>query len=693
MAKIIGHIREDQATYGEKRVLKTLASSLPADFYVYVECPLHDKDMERMPDFIVLTTFGVIVLEVKDWVWIIEADKSNVKIRTRKEKEHTHRNPVHIAREFAHILTQKLQQVPELRKNERKTKIPWGYAAVLPNLKPSIISRLRTVWGEPYVLALGDLGPSVVTKRLKATIPSYINYNLCREDICYVKSVIYPVVVFNQDDYRTQVLDEIQEEIVAEPPRVQIEKPTKPERAPALAEQSTLFTQEIQTKEPPIEESEDKPQALEGLMHNFSIRLVRGVAGSGKTLVLTQRAKYLAAQYPEWKIAVLTYNNRLTENLQASFKGVSNVKVTNFHKVCKILLDGYVEWRTPHNPDGWLNHNRKQWSVIQELGSDFVRDEIKWIKDIGIASRVDYLDVQRKGRGRGLQRERREQIYDVLESYATWLKINNSYDWGDVPHLVLKGIEAKEIEPETYDAVFIDEAQDFAPSWIEVVKCLLKPDSGLIFMTDDPSQSIYRYYSWQEKGIPVVGRTRWLRVPYRNTREIYQAAYEVIREDKVLKHNLEEQLGMTLEPDLNSAYLRSGPRPQMRGFRSPDAEFTFIRTQIEWLMQRGSDAREIAVLHRRKSGISKLQSALQGLGVEVSTFHALKGLEFEVVFLSQMQHTFPEGILNSEQSLSGERRLVYMAMTRARERLYLSYEGHWPKPLENICDYTDQAFA
>jgi len=74
MVQIFGYLREDAATHGEKLVFKKLSTSLPKDFYLYVECPLHDADMERMPDFIVLTNFGVIVLEVKDWVQIVEAD-------------------------------------------------------------------------------------------------------------------------------------------------------------------------------------------------------------------------------------------------------------------------------------------------------------------------------------------------------------------------------------------------------------------------------------------------------------------------------------------------------------------------------------------------------------------------------------------------------------------------------------------
>jgi superfamily I DNA/RNA helicase len=178
-------------------------------------------------------------------------------------------------------------------------------------------------------------------------------------------------------------------------------------------------------------------------------------------------------------------------------------------------------------------------------------------------------------------------------------------------------------------------------------------------------------------------------VPYRNTRQIYRAAYEVIREDEVLKRHLEDQLRIDLEPDMSSEYLRSGPRPSLHQFRSLNEELTFIRSEIEYLLQKGFDPRQIIVLHRRKSGVRKLERHIRGLDVEVSTFHAPKGLEYEVAFLSQMQSTFPREIERSEEALSGERRLVYMAMTRARERLYLNYEGHWPGPLEGVRQYVD----
>ena len=73
MAEVIGFLRED-ATYGEKATLKLLGKNLPKDFTVYVESPIHKKRDIRYPDFVVVTNYGVIVLEVKDWVTILNAN-------------------------------------------------------------------------------------------------------------------------------------------------------------------------------------------------------------------------------------------------------------------------------------------------------------------------------------------------------------------------------------------------------------------------------------------------------------------------------------------------------------------------------------------------------------------------------------------------------------------------------------------
>ena len=157
MAQVFGYLRDDRATHGEKLVLGKLDTSLPQDSCVYVECPLHDGNIERMPDFIVLTTFGVVVLEVKDWVQIIEADKFRAQVRTRSGRVDRHKNPVRVARDFALILAEQLKSVPQLLGERHRCKVPWGYAVVLPNLPMSTITQLRKPWGQAQVLGLSDL--------------------------------------------------------------------------------------------------------------------------------------------------------------------------------------------------------------------------------------------------------------------------------------------------------------------------------------------------------------------------------------------------------------------------------------------------------------------------------------------------------------------------------------------------------
>jgi len=77
--------------------------------------------------------------------------------------------------------------------------------------------------------------------------------------------------------------------------------------------------------------------------------------------------------------------------------------------------------------------------------------------------------------------------------------------------------------------------------------------------------------------------------------------------------------------------------------------------------------------------IALLQSEMEdrGRGVRIMTVHASKGLEFRAVFLPRLEEgVFPHhSALNNEEELEEERRLFYVAVTRAKEKLYLSYVG------------------
>lgn len=100
MAEVIGFLRDD-STYGEKQTLNLLRQNLPKEYTIYVETPIRKKREIRYPDFIILTNYGVIVFEVKDWHQVERADPSGVVVRTRHGQTRWESNPVSVAREYA----------------------------------------------------------------------------------------------------------------------------------------------------------------------------------------------------------------------------------------------------------------------------------------------------------------------------------------------------------------------------------------------------------------------------------------------------------------------------------------------------------------------------------------------------------------------------------------------------------------
>ena len=95
-------------------------------------------------------------------------------------------------------------------------------------------------------------------------------------------------------------------------------------------------------------------------------------------------------------------------------------------------------------------------------------------------------------------------------------------------------------------------------------------------------------------------------------------------------------------------------------------------------------------LIRRYQNFDQEITNLKGCDVNINTFHAYKGLEFDVVFLTQLQETAI--FRGTETEGSAERRLAYMAMTRARENLFMGYTGKLPKQYLSMQDYADIVF-
>ncbi len=293
MAEVKGFLRED-ATYGEIQVLKYLEQNLPKEYTVYVETPIHKKREIRYPDFTVVTNYGVVVLEVKDWVTLIgRADPTGVTVFTRNGESRWEKNPVNTARDMAITLSNEFNN--RWTKGKPGEAIPWGYAAVLINLKSSVITQLQSIWGEEFVLGKDDLDiPDLLLTRIKKTLSADRMRSLTSEELTFIRATIFPAVEFQIPGRPDIILDVQQEKLVSEP--LGQEQPPVSKRAKQIeqnARQEALF--EAMKAEKP---QEQLPPEGDRISQNVSIRLVRGFSGSGKTLVLIQRARFLAAQYP-----------------------------------------------------------------------------------------------------------------------------------------------------------------------------------------------------------------------------------------------------------------------------------------------------------------------------------------------------------------------------------------------------------
>ncbi len=708
MARIFGELRPN-ATYGERALLQAF-SSLPDSYTIWPELSIRDEH-EHSSDFVLFSPdLGVCLLEAKDWIDILEGDPDRLTIRMRDGRERTERNPLKGAREKALALARRLERKPALIRrsgmNQGKLVVPWAYAVAFPNLTRLLTSWLDDVLGDHWVIFQDDLGAGQLEHRLKS-LDWRRQAHLSDAQVDAVLDGIYP--------HRTKPLVHLTPE-ETDAVRSAVD-PVLIVEGPKGAELGVLDpVQEGTAKDGLFEEAGEPIDLLTDeeatVAQRLVVRLVRGVAGSGKTRVLIARAQYLAKAHPDWRILVVTFNEPLARRLRQAFRGQEDhIRATHFHQVCQERLAACGVWSDPlTDREGRLAYllNSRLSDLKDHFDARFLDAEIGWLKDTGCIDLERYLAVPRLGRARRLLREEREQVWRVFQAYQQNLQYRRLLDWEDVPLVTLAYLVDGRLPGDQYDAILIDEAQDFAPVWFEVLKKFLNPHTGVIFLAADATQRIYRRFTWRSLGLEVVGRSRVLSKSYRNTYEILRTAFELIRHDELLLKQLGDEEEELAPPDLDPAGMRHGPYPELRRFDGIPAERLFL---IEWVRAQiaaGTPPGEVAVFHRKRTGVEKYLAALRSAGIPainlkeegegtpddsviVSTIHLAKGLEYRAVYLGQLQELFkPDKYLPAGEYAhfrADELRLLYVGLSRAREQVCLTYEGALPADLAHLDEF------
>ena len=245
-----------------------------------------------------------------------------------------------------------------------------------------------------------------------------------------------------------------------------------------------------------------------------------------------------------------------------------------------------------------------------------------------------------------------------------------------------------------YDHVVVDEAQDFGPAELKLLRALTPAGDNDLFLCGDVGQRIYfPGFSWLSLGIDTRGRSSRLKLNYRTTEPIRRFA------DRLLPGTITGSDGELEARD--SISLLNGPDPEVRVCHSARDESKALGEWIKFLLDDGYKPNDIAIFARTDAlGSERAYPALTSLGlgahklsddepptgdaVFLGTMHRAKGLEFRAVaVMAAGDVAIPlRSVLDSledhgdrQEFIDQERRLLYVACTRARERLFLSCTG------------------
>jgi hypothetical protein len=245
-----------------------------------------------------------------------------------------------------------------------------------------------------------------------------------------------------------------------------------------------------------------------------------------------------------------------------------------------------------------------------------------------------------------------------------------------------------------FDAVLVDEGQDFDNDMLKVLMALLQPEKDLIIALDNYQDLYRRKASWSSLGINARGRCHYIDKVYRNTIEICKFTQRFIgetpRQSKLLPLFPEE-------PGIH------GELPQLKGFKTiNEIEDFLIEDIIEQIRQEQFRRSEIAIIYDDKNyGLDnfyydnrglpeRLYKLLENSGiptkwisknittkelfdittdrVSLVSIHSSKGLDFELVYLVGIDNMQP-----TEKNQDYLARLLYVAMTRAKFKLVIAY--------------------
>ncbi len=427
---------------------------------------------------------------------------------------------------------------------------------------------------------------------------------------------------------------------------------------------------------------------------------VTGTAGTGKTIVALHRAARAVRDDPQARVLLTSFSRPLANALRAKLAilladdaaKLGRVSIASFEDAASELYQ-LATGRRPMLASVEVQQAAVDRAIAEvgytDLPSRFAFSEWRHVVDAWNLTDLDsYANVPRIGRKNRLGSKQREKLWPVMEAARQTLAARGLLTSSQLYAAVEASCRARDDKPFTH--VIVDEAQDLGVAELRMMGALA---SGLnaLFFAGDLGQRIFQLpFSWAALGVDVRGRSSSLRINYRTSRQIREAA------DRLLPPKVRDVDGV--EDDRTGAQsVFEGPSPTIDECADEASEIETVAARLRTALDEGIVAGEIGVFVRSGEYLPRARAAVAAAELEarqlteqveeasdrvsIGTMHLAKGLEFKLVIVmacddealplqSRVDEATHEDELNT--IFETERHLFYVACTRARDHLHVS---------------------
>ena len=427
---------------------------------------------------------------------------------------------------------------------------------------------------------------------------------------------------------------------------------------------------------------------------------VTGTAGTGKTIVALHRAARAIREDAQARVLLTSFSRPLANALKAKLAilladdpgKLDRVSISSFEDAASELF----QLATGRRPT-LATIDAQQAALARamadlgytELSARFVTAEWRQIVDAwNLPDLESYAKVPRIGRRNRLGSKQREALWPVFEAARAALAARGLLTSSQLFAAVDAAFRDRTDKP--FSHVIVDEAQDLGVSELRMMGAISSGPNSLFFAGDLGQRIFQLPFSWLTLGVDVRGRSSSLRINYRTSRQIREAA------DQLLPQKVRDVDG--IEDDRTGAQsVFEGPAPTITECADAADETTKVAAYLHATIEDGINPTEIGLFVRSAEYLLRAREAVAAAGLEgrqlteraedsgncvsLGTMHLAKGLEFKVVIVMAcddealpLQSRVDEATDEDElrEVFETERHLFYVACTRARDRLHVS---------------------